>query len=157
MVPGHGFRTGSSTLPHLHHPPSSAPHRPPRVMRRLVPGASLAQDQLFMLRESGALDYSNNGGSSWSMRGNLPVPLGTNSTRYTGISIDLASNIWVVTNTGYCFESTDGATTFTYKGRVPSTPVAGIVTPIPEFGLVPAIIVATLTLAELGRRRRRRT
>ncbi len=98
------------------------------------PGAS--DDRIFVLCQNGNIRYSSDGGSTWSALGNLPTPTGSNASKYVGMGIDSTGYMWVVTDTGYCFRSTDTTNynTFTYTGR---TPISGIVAVVPLPALIP--------------------
>lgn len=113
-------------------------------------GPGSADDRIFVLCENGNIRYSANGGVTWSALGNLPVPTGGNTTVYTDFGIDPAGYMWVVTDTGYTYKSTDTTTygTFTCMGRAPISPVvAALPEPsIPEF---PAIFIPVLALISL--------
>lgn len=122
-------------------------------------GSGSSDDRLFVLCENGNIRYSSNGGVSWSALGNLPTPGGSNQSKYIGLGFDSSGYMWIATNTGYCFRSTDTTTfsTFTYVGRSPITGIVGIVPlpiVIPEFGLVLLPVVGFLGFVFMGRRRR---
>lgn len=127
-----------------------------QTMLAVIPGGRTGQDQLFILQENGVIRYSSGGGKTWSDRGNLPLPGAGNSSIYVGISIDAVSNIWVVTNTGYCYRSSDNGITFTYMGQTPAAPIIGFTTPIPEFSMTPLAVMVLLTAIFLIARTRRR-
>ena len=121
-------------------------------------GPAATDDRIFVLCENGNIRYSANGGGTWSAWGNLPTPGGGNTTKYVGLGIDSTGYMWVVTNTGYCYRSTDSTTysTFTCLGKAPLSSVAAIVPlpyvqPIPEFGLF-AVPILGIVMACLLRR-----
>jgi hypothetical protein len=96
-----------------------------------IEGASGASDdRIFVLCENGNIRYSSNGGSTWSALGNLPTPTGSNTSKYVGLGIDPSGYMWVITDTGYCYKSTDTTTygTFTYTGQ---SSIGGIVAIVP--------------------------
>lgn len=117
-------------------------------------------DRIFVLCEDGKMRYSPNGGQTWSAHGNLPTPTGGNTTKYVGIGIDPSGYMWVVTDTGYCFRSTDTSTynTFVCVGQ---TPISGIVaiapmTAVPEFSTMVLPVLAIAIVVALIRIERRR-
>jgi hypothetical protein len=111
-------------------------------------GAGSADDVIYVLCENGNIRYSSNGGQTWSALGNLPVPTGGNTTKYTALGIDPAGYMWVVTDTGYTYRSTDTTTynSFVCTGRSPITSVVAILptTAIPEFPIAVVPILALL-------------
>ena len=122
-------------------------------------GAGSSDDILFVLCENGKIRYSSDGGVSWSALGNLPTPTGSNQSKYIGMGFDSSGYMWIATDTGYCFKSTDTTTfsIFTYVGKSPIAGIIGIVPlpmVIPEFGLVLLPVVGTLGFVFMGRRRR---
>lgn len=104
----------------------------------VIGAASNASDRLFVLCQNGVIRYSSNGGATWANLGNLPVPNGSNTTKYVGMGIDSTGYMWVVTDTGYCFRSTDTTTysSFSYTGR---SPIGGLVAiaPLPSVPGIP--------------------
>jgi ribosomal protein L40E len=125
-----------------------------------IPGAAgSADDRLFVLCENGNIRYSADGGQTWSAWGNLPTPGGGNTTKYVGIGIDSTGYMWVVTDTGYTFLSTDATTysTFNCTGQAPATGIVAVIplplipTGIPEFQYF-VIPVLGMTLIALSRR-----
>ncbi|MBN1677756.1 MAG: zinc ribbon domain-containing protein [Candidatus Thermoplasmatota archaeon] len=112
------------------------------------PGAS--DDRLFVLCEKGDIRYSSDGGQTWSALGDLPTPAPGNATIYVGLGIDPTGYMWVVTETGYTFISTDTTTygNYTCTGQAPIGGIVAIMpTPaIPEF---PMLMVPALTMALL--------
>jgi len=122
-----------------------------------IPGASLpSDDRIFVLCESGDIRYSANGGSSWSALGNLPTPTGSNTSKYTGLGIDSAGYMWAVTDTGYCYRSTDNTnyTAFAYSGKSPITGIVAVVPlpMIPEFQYVFLPVIFSIIVVSFWRR-----
>ena len=105
-------------------------------------------DRIFVLCENGNIRYSSNGGSTWSALGNLPTPTGSNTSKYVGLGIDPSGYMWVVTDTGYCYRSTDTTTysSFTYTGQSSISGIVAIVpmTAIPEFSTLAVPILAVV-------------
>jgi hypothetical protein len=89
-----------------------------------------SDDRIFVLCENGNIRYSSNGGSTWSALGNLPTPTGSNTSKYVGLGIDPSGYMWVITDTGYCYKSSDTTTysTFAYTGQ---SSIGGIVAIVP--------------------------
>lgn len=123
-------------------------------------GPSSTDDRIFVLCENGEIRYSANGGANWSSWGNLPTPTGGNTTRYAGIGIDSTGYMWVVTDTGYVFTSTDSTTysSFNYTGQAPISDIVAIiplptVPSVPEFGYI-LVPIAGAILVVLSRRYR---
>lgn len=128
-----------------------------------IPGASgSSDDRLFVLCENGNIRYSANGGQTWSALGNLPTSGGSNTTKYVGIGIDSTGYMWVVTDTGYTFLSTDATTysTFNCTGRAPATGIVAVIplplipSGIPEFQYL-VVPLLGMTLIVLSRRIRK--
>ena len=124
-------------------------------------GPGSADDRLFVLCMNGDIRYSANGGVTWSSLGNLPIPTGGNTTKYTGLGIDPAGYMWVVTDSGYAYRSTDTTTysSFAYVGRAPITGIVAVVPLpiIPEFSdLVLPLVFSVVTVAVLRRSSRGR-
>jgi len=126
-----------------------------------LPGAAgSSDDKLFVLCENGSIRYSSNGGVAWSALGDLPTPTGANTTRYVGLGLDPAGYMWVVTDTGYTFRSTDTTTynNFTCTGQSPITSVVAILPTtvvIPEFPVSAVPVLALLFFVVSPRIRRR--
>ena len=122
-------------------------------------GPGPTDDVLYVLCQNGNIRYSADGGSTWSAKGNLPTPTGANTTRYVSLGIDPAGYMWVVTDTGYTFRSTDTTTynSFTCTGRSPITSVVAILptTAIPEFPMVMLPIIALFFVIAIPKIRRR--
>ena len=123
-------------------------------------GPNRPDDRIFVLCENGDIRYSANGGTAWSSLGNLPRVTGGNTSRYVGLGIDSDGYMWVVTDDGYTFRSTDTATynSFTYTGRAPIGGIVAVVPLpiIPEFQYVAVPVVLTLLVFSLWRRSARR-
>ena len=121
-----------------------------------IEGASNASDRIFVLCENGNIRYSSNGGSTWSALGDLPTPTGSNASKYVGLGIDPSGYMWVITDTGYCYRSTDTTTysTFTYTGQSSIGGIVAIVpmTAIPEFHIAVIPIVGVFLVLTLRRR-----
>jgi hypothetical protein len=105
-------------------------------------------DRIFVLCENGNIRYSSNGGQTWSALGNLPTPTGSNTSKYVGIGIDPSGYMWAITDTGYCYRSTDTTTysSFTYTGQSSISGIVAIVpmTAIPEFSTLAVPILAVV-------------
>jgi hypothetical protein len=115
-------------------------------------GAALqANERILVLSENGNIRDSSDGGATWSARGNLPVPDGSNTSVYIGMDFDPAGYLWVIRDAGWCYQSTDTTTlnSFTYTGRATSAGgVTAITAPIPEFPeiVVPVVFVLGMML-----------
>ena len=125
----------------------------------VIGSASNATERLFVLCEDGKIRYSSNGGVSWSALGDLPRPNGPNQTKYVSMGFDSTGYLWIATDTGYCFKSTDATTysSFTYVGESPISGVIAIVPlpgVIPEFGMVLLPVVGIIGVVLIGRSRR---
>jgi len=120
--------------------------------------AGASDDKIYVLCESGDIRYSSNGGSTWSSLGNLPRPSGGNTTKYAGLGIDSSGYMWVVTDSGYCYRSTDTVnyTTFTYTGKAPIGGLVAVVPLpiIPEFQYLALPVVFSVVIVMLLRRAR---
>jgi hypothetical protein len=120
-------------------------------------GAGASDDRIFVLCEDGDIRYSSNGGSTWSSLGNLPRPQGANTSKYTGLGIDASGYMWVVTDTGYCFRSTDTVNydTYVYTGKAPIGGIVAVVPLpiIPEFQYLFAPVIFSMVIVTLWRRR----
>ena len=111
-------------------------------------------DRLYVLCENGVIRYSSTGGSTWGALGNLPYVFGGNTSKYVGMGIDSTGYMWVVTDTGYCYRSTDTTfASFNYTGQAPIGGIVAIaplptVPGIPEFtsALVPLLGMAALVM-----------
>ena len=116
-------------------------------------------ERIIVLCRNGNMRDSADGGASWAALGNLPTPSGGNaSTMYMGMDFDPQGYLWVITDTGWCFRSSDTTTyaTFTCTGR--ATTLGGIVAiacPIPEFpsAIIPIFFVLGLIVTIRFRRR----
>ena len=118
-----------------------------QIQFAFVPGTSLpTDDKLFVLCENGNIRYSSNGGQTWSALGNLPVPTGGNTTIYVSLGFDPAGYLWVVTNTGYSFRSTD-TTTFSNFVFMGQSPIGGIVAILPTTLVIPELPIMVPVLA----------
>ena len=105
--------------------------------------------QIFVLSDSGEIRYSDDSAASWSAKGDLPEPGTGNESMYIGIAIDSLSDIWIITDTGFCFKSSDGGDTFSFTGRPIDAEVTGIVAPIPEFRDLIVPVMAVLSLVPI--------
>jgi hypothetical protein len=110
------------------------------------PGSS--DDRIYVLCENGNIRYSSNGGQNWNALGDLPAPTGSNTTTYVGLGFDPAGYMWVVTDTGYTYRSTDTTTfdNFTCTGQ---SPISGIVAILPTTLVIPefpVLIVPVLAM-----------
>lgn len=126
-------------------------------------GPGSADDVIYVLCENGNIRYSSNGGQTWSAKGDLPVPTGSNTSKYAALGIDPDGYMWVVTDTGYTYRSTDTTTynSFTCVGQSPISGIVAIlptVAVIPEFPIfvVPILIVVILVVVPSRIRRGRR-
>jgi hypothetical protein len=122
-------------------------------------GPNPEDDRIFVLCENGDIRYSANGGVNWSSLGDLPEPTGSNTSKYMGMGIDSTGHMWIVTDTGYVFTSTDSTTyaSFNYTGRAPITDIVAIiplplVPSVPEFQMVLLVPMVGMTLIVLSRR-----
>jgi len=121
-----------------------------------------ASDKLYVLEEDGNIRNSSDSGASWSSIGDLPQPGGGNSSVYCGIAIDVFSNIWVITDTGYCYKSSNDGNNFIYTGRPASLNVVSITAPIPEFSallfpiLTSLVVLMAIRFRALNRGRKER-
>jgi len=98
-----------------------------------------SDDIIYVLCENGNIRYSSNGGQTWSALGDLPAPTGGNTTTYVALGIDPAGYMWVVTDTGYTYRSTDTTTynNFTCTGQ---SPIGGIVAILPTTVVIPEFL-----------------
>ena len=127
-----------------------------------VGAARQQNERILVLCSNGAIRNSADGGATWSALGNLPAPGGGNQSIYTGMDFDTSGYLWVITDTGWCYKSSDTTTfaSFACTGR--ATDLGGIVAltapvAIPELGsfAVPAILlIGVLMVARATRRRR---
>ena len=113
----------------------------------LTSGSS--DDKIYVLCENGNIRYSNNGGQTWSALGDLPVPTGGNTSKYAALGIDPAGYMWVVTDSGYTYRSTDTTTynNFTYTGQSPIGSIVAILPTnavIPEFPMLAVPVLAVV-------------
>ena len=125
-------------------------------------GSGSADDKIYVLCENGNIRYSSNGGQTWSALGNLPEPTGGNTTTYVGLGFDPAGYLWVVTDTGYNYRSTDTTTlnSFTCMGRAPIGEIVAILPTtvvIPEFPTLMVPVLGMVLFAGILRIRLRRT
>jgi hypothetical protein len=127
-----------------------------------IPGAAgESDDRIFVLCENGNIRYSADGGTTWSAWGNLPTPTGSNTSKYVGIGIDSTGYMWAVTNTGYCYKSTDSTTyaSFTCTGQAPTSGIVAIVplpaVAIPEFQYILVPIIGSVLIMSSRRVRKR--
>jgi hypothetical protein len=124
-------------------------------------GASKQTDErILVLCENGNIRDSSDGGATWSARGNLPVPGGSNTSKYIGMDFDPSGYLWAITDSGWCYKSTDTTTfnSFTYTGRATSAGgVTAITAPIPEFPqiVVPVVFVLGMMLVLWSRPKKR--
>lgn len=116
-------------------------------------GPGSADDRVFVLCEDGAIRYSANGGVTWSALGDLPTPTGGNTSKYMGMGIDSTGYMWIVTDTGYVYRSTDSTTyaNFNYTGQAPISDIVAIIPlplipSIPEFHLMLVPIVGMILI-----------
>jgi ribosomal protein L40E len=117
-------------------------------------GAGSADDKLFVLCEDGTIRNSSDGGATWNSLGNLPIPSGANSSKYVGLGIDPSGYMWVVTDSGYCYRSTDTTTysTFICTGQSVGGLVAIVpMTAVPEFPALAVPLIATVLAVAIGR------
>ena len=110
-------------------------------------GAGSSDDRIFVLCENGNIRYSSNGGQAWSALGDLPVPTGSNTSKYVALGIDPAGFMWIVTDTGYTYRSTDTTTynNYIYMGQSPISSIVAILPTtvvIPEFPMLVAPVLA---------------
>jgi hypothetical protein len=129
----------------------------------LVVIPSLTLDRLFVLCQNGNIRYSADSGVTWSALGNLPTPTGSNTSKYVGMAFDPGGYLWAITDSGWCYKSTDTTTfsNFMSMGHAPSVGgVKAIMCPvmIPEFPhiVVPIAFVLSLFVLVVGRTRRNR-
>ena len=126
-----------------------------------IGSSSNTTDRVFVLCENGNIRYSPNGGQTWSALGDLPVPTGGNTSKYVGLGIDPAGYMWVVTDTGYTYRSTDTTiyANFTYMGQSPISAIVAILptTVIPEFPILAVPILALVAFVVAPRIMRRRS
>jgi len=118
-------------------------------------------ERILVLCRNGNIRDSSDGGATWSARGNLPAPGGSNTSFYIGMDFDPAGYLWVIRDAGWCYKSTDTTTlnSFTYTGRATSAGgVTAITCPIPEFSqiVVPIVFMMSLFVLIMGRTRRNR-
>lgn len=130
------------------------------------PKGGTSTEQVFVLCQDGTIRYSADGGDSWAARGNLPAPGNSglpSYSRYVAIDRDSNGAFWTITNTSYCYKSTNKAVTWAYTGNIGVNDVASMACPnaiIPEFDsvLIPAIgTLFIVFFASAGKRRRRRS
>jgi hypothetical protein len=124
--------------------------------------AGSSDDVIYVLCEKGNIRYSSNGGSTWSALGDLPVPTGSNTSKYVALGIDPSGYMWIVTDTGYTYRSTDTTTfsNFTCMGRTPSGAIVAILPTnvvIPEFQALMIPVLAMVLFIGILRIRLRRT
>jgi hypothetical protein len=125
-----------------------------------IGAAKQSNERILVLCENGNIRDSSDGGATWSARGNLPAPGGSNTSIYIGMDFDLAGYLWAITDSGWCFKSTDTTTfnSFTYTGRATTAGgVTAITTPIPEFPqtVLPLVFVLGLMLVFRPRPKKR--
>lgn len=127
--------------------------------------AGTASEQIFILRQDGTMRYSADGGANWANRGNLPAPGNSGLPAYSvyvAIDRDANNNFWAITNTSYCYKSTDTGITWTNTGNFGVKDVVSLACPaayIPEFDSVTIPVIAIITLVIIfssrgGRRKR---
>jgi hypothetical protein len=123
-----------------------------------------SDDVLYVLCENGNIRYSNDGGTTWSALGDLPVPSGANTTKYVDFGIDSAGYMWVMTDTGLTYRSTGTATynNFTCAGQSPIGDIVAILPTtvvVPEFSymVLPIMIILFIVLSRRAMTRRRDT
>jgi predicted nucleic acid-binding Zn-ribbon protein len=120
-----------------------------------------ANEKLFVLCEDGTISYSPDGGANWESRGDLPAPGESglpDYSKYVAIDRDGSGVFWAMTNTSYCYKSTDTGSTWTYTGNFGVNDVASMACSdpfIPEFDSMIVPIVGLLVLCLIVPRRRR--
>jgi len=157
---GLNYSGNGNTFTSVTSPTGSTSNQTQFIFLPLTSGSS--DDKLYVLCENGNIRHSSDGGSTWSALGNLPVPTGSNTSKYVALGIDPSGYMWVVTNTGYTFRSTDTTTfnQFTCMGKTPIGEIVAILPTtvvIPEFPQIvfPIVFVLGIILASRVRPRRR--
>jgi hypothetical protein len=122
-------------------------------------GATVAGEEVFVICEDGSLMYSADGGANWAPIGDLPAP-GEDGlpsySRYVAIDRDADGTFWTITNTSYCYKSSDRGVTWIYTGNIGVNDIASLACPvIPEFDSILIPIIGAMFFALYVIRKRR--